>query len=268
MSVTGKAGPVAGLSFADEALSLDDFLGGRVKLWQPRGGYRAGVDPVLLAAALPAREGEQVLELGCGGGQALLCLGARVPGLGLTGVELQPDYANLARRNGRQNGQVLEVVEANLANLPKELRQRQFDHVLANPPYYRTGAHSPALDAGRQIALGGDTPLSVWIETAARRLVYKGYLHMIQRADRLPEMLSACQACLGSLEILPLAPRQGRPAELVLLRARKGGRADFRLHAPLILHEGLHHTADAESYRPEVRAILREGAPLIWPAPK
>ncbi|MEP2718554.1 methyltransferase [Pseudophaeobacter sp.] len=257
-----------GAGFWDDTLSLNDFLGGRVQLWQPRDGYRAGVDPVLLASALPARAGERVLELGCGGGQALLCLGARVPGLQLTGVELQADYAALARRNATQNSQTLEVIEADLAALPADLRQRQFDHVLANPPYYRAGAHSPAEDTGRQIALGGDTPLQIWIETAARRLAHKGYLHMIQRADRLPEMLTGCMGRLGSLEVLPLAPRAERPAELVLLRARKGGRADFRLHAPLILHEGARHLADAESYRGEIKAILRDGAALGWPAAK
>ncbi|MEP4036867.1 methyltransferase [Pseudophaeobacter sp.] len=268
MTQAGDGEGNAARGFPEAALSLNDFLGGRVQLWQPREGYRAGVDPVLLAAALPARAGERVLELGCGGGQALLCLGERVPGLRLTGVELQSDYADLARRNAVQNQQSVEVIEADLAALPNDLRQRQFDQVLANPPYYRAGAHSPAEDTGRQIALGGDTPLELWIDVAARRLTHKGYLHMIQRADRLPEILTACQGRLGSVEVLPLAPRQGRPAELVLLRARKGGRADFRLHAPLILHEGTRHLADVESYRAEVRAILREGAALAWPTAK
>ncbi len=258
----------SGRRFAQEALTQDDFLGGQVQIWQPRQGYRAGVDPVLLAAAIPAQAGERVLELGCGGGQALLCLAARVPGLVLTGVELQAEYADLARRNAAQNGQEIAVIEGDLAALPAELRQCQFDHVLANPPYYRAGAHSPAEDVGRQIALGGDTPLECWVETAAKRLGHKGYLHMIQRADRLPEMLTASTGVLGSIEVLPLAARAGRAAELVLLRARKGGRADFRLHAPLILHEGLRHLKDEESYRPEISAILRRGAALSWPVPK
>lgn len=260
--------PAQPVSFSQDALSLNDFLGGRVKLWQPLQGYRAGVDPVLLAAAVSARAGERVLELGCGGGQALLCLAARVPGLVLTGVELQAAYAVLARQNATQNAQQLEVIKADLADLPCALRQRQFDHVLANPPYYRDGAHSPARDAGRQIALGGATPLEAWVDVAAKRLAPKGYLHMIQRADRLPDLLLACKDRVGSVEILPLTPRVGRRAELILLRARKGGRADFRLHSPLVLHEGARHLADAESYTAEVSAVLRQGAALVWPTPK
>lgn len=252
-------------AFTDIDLTCNDFLGGRLRLWQPRDGYRAGVDPVLLAAAVPASPGQSVLELGCGAGAAVLCLGIRVPDLRLTGVELQAAYADLARRNARENGIALSVQAADLAHLPSELRQLQFDHVIANPPYYRAGTHSAAADAGRRIALGEQTPLAAWVEAAARRLAPRGYLHVIQRADRLPDLVAACTDRLGSLEILPLAPRVERAAELVILRARKGGRAAFRLHAPLILHQGDRHERDEDSYAPAVSDVLRHGRPLRWP---
>ena len=248
-------------SFSDSDLTCNDFLGGRVRLWQPRSGYRAGVDPVLLAASVPAQAGQSVLELGCGAGAAIQCLMARVPHLKATGVELQAGYADLARRNSEQNA-AITVVEADLNALPNDLRQEQFDHVIANPPYYRAGAHSPATDAGRQIALGEDTPLEDWINVAARRLAPRGYLHMIQRADRLPDMLAGCAGRLGSIQVLPLAPRADRASELVILRARKGGRTVFRLHAPLILHLGEQHVEDGESYTPVVSAVLRDAADL------
>ena len=251
--------------FNDSTLTCNDFLGGKVRLWQPKDGYRAGVDPVLLAASVPARSGQRVLELGCGAGQVLLCLGARVPDLDLTGVELQPDYAQLAQRNGVENGIDLLVEQCDLAGLPEDLRQRQFDHVLANPPYFSRGAHSPSNDAGKATALGEQTPLSDWIGVAAKRLAPQGMLHMIQRIDRLPEMLIACDRRLGSIEVLPLAARVGRAPELLILRARKSGRAAFRLHAPLILHKGERHEVDGDSYQPCIAAILRKGEALKWP---
>ena len=248
--------------FSDNELTCNDFLNGQVRLWQPRAGYRAGVDPVLLAAAVPATRGHTVLELGCGAGAAILCLMARVSGLQAVGVELQPPYADLARRNAAENAAHLEVVEADLSALPADLRQRQFDHVIANPPYYRVGAHSSASDKGRSVALGEQTPLDQWFDTAAKRLAPRGYLHMIQKADRLPDMLAACHGRLGSIEVLPLAARVGRKAELVILRAKKGGKAAFQLHAPLVLHAGDCHEKDGESYTPQVSAVLREGAAL------
>ncbi|MEM9126846.1 MAG: methyltransferase [Pseudomonadota bacterium] len=248
--------------FCDSDLSRNDFLGGRVRLWQPVAGYRAGVDPILLAASVPAVAGQSVLDLGCGAGAACLCLEARVPGLQLTGVELQAPYADLARRNAAENHVGLDVYECDLTGLPSDLRQRQFDHVIANPPYYQGGGHSPAADKGRNLALSERTPLKDWVTVAAKRLSPRGYLHMIQKADRLPDMLSACAGLLGSIEVLPICARIGRNAELVVLRARKDGRAAFRLHAGLILHQGAQHDEDRENYTAAISDVLRNAAPL------
>ena len=243
----------------DDDLTCDAFLGGKLHLWQPRDGYRAGVDPVLLAASVPAEAGQSVLELGCGAGAAILCLGARVPGLGLTGVEVQPRYAHLARCNG---GGALEVVTADLGDMPLDLRQRQFDHVIANPPYFDRSASRAATNASRETALGETRPLTDWVTVAAKRLAPKGHAHFIHRAERLPDILGALPNDMGTVQVLPIAPRVGRQAELVIVRARKSGRGAFRLHAPLVLHEGARHLRDGDSYVPLVRAVLREGAAL------
>lgn len=246
--------------FDADALTCDAFLGGKLHLYQPRQGYRAGLDAVLLSASIQAQKGDAILELGCGAGAAILCLGARVSGLHLTGVERDPAYAALARRNG---GAALEVVEADLAALPMTLRQRQFDHVLANPPYFDRGASIASQDPLREAAHGAQTPLEVWVKTAAKRLSPKGYLHFIHRTERLPDMLDALPNGMGSVEVLPLAARQGRAPERMILRARKNGRAAFVLHASLILHLGAQHEDDsAENYAPEVSAALRKGSAL------
>jgi tRNA1(Val) A37 N6-methylase TrmN6 len=241
--------------FADDALSYDAFLGGKVHLFQPKKGYRAGVDPVLLAACVNA-------TAGCGAGAAGLCLAARVRDLKLSGVERRAEYAELARRNAKANGANLSVIEADLSELPPAVRQLQFDHVIANPPYYQRGRGTAARDDGREAALGEDTPLATWVEVAAKRVAPKGYIHVIQQAERLPDLLAACDSRLGSIEVLPLIPRVGKLAQLVILRARAGGKAAFRLHAPLVLHEGGRHGQDAEDYTPVVRSILRRGAAI------
>ena len=107
--------------FADADLSDDKFLCGRLQLLQPVKGYRSATDPVLLAAACSAKSGETVLDLGCGVGAAALCLGTRVPGLRLSGLELQPDYAELARRNAARNETLLDVHEGDLCRMPEAL---------------------------------------------------------------------------------------------------------------------------------------------------
>ncbi|WP_101340170.1 tRNA1(Val) (adenine(37)-N6)-methyltransferase [Cereibacter azotoformans] len=244
--------------FAPDELTDDGFLGGRLRVLQPGRGYRAATDPVFLAAAVPARPGQSVLELGCGAGVASLCLAARVPGLRLAGLEVQPAYAELARVNAARNGVSLEVVEGDLAAMPPVLR-RSFDHVIANPPYYPAGGGTGATDPGRERAMREDTPLGLWIEAAVRRLAPRGILSLIFGADRLPDALSALDARMGSIAVLPLQAREGRAAKRVILQSRKGGRAPFRLLPPFLLHEGVCHEGDGESFTPPAAHILRNG---------
>jgi tRNA1Val (adenine37-N6)-methyltransferase len=246
----------------DGDLTQDAVLGGRLMLWQPRQGFRFGVDAVWLAAAVPARSGDKVLDVGCGVGTALLCLGARVPGLTLKGVEVQADYAALAARNAAENGITATVRAADLTDRP--FRDVMFDHVLMNPPYFDRTRSLSAVNRGRDRALGGATPLAEWVQYGAQRLAPKGILTVIQRIARLPELLDACQGRLGSVAVLPLSARMGRAPEHVILRAVKDGRAPFRLLAPFVVHDGPRHESDAENYSDMARAILRDGAALPW----
>ncbi|MCC6007749.1 MAG: methyltransferase [Rhodobacteraceae bacterium] len=244
------------------ALSDDAFLGGRVRAMQPRKGFRAGIDTVLMAAACPARSGDEVLELGCGAGVAALCLNARVPGLSLVGVERQPDYAALARHNARRAGAALDVGEADLAALPAGLRARSFDHVMANPPFLSRGGGTAALDPGREAALREDTSLDLWLDVAARRLRTGGWLTLIHAAARLPELLEAARPRFREMRLLPVSAREGRAAGRVILRARKGRGEGCVLLAPLVLHAAPSHLRDGEDFTPLAARILRGGALL------
>ena len=250
-------------SRATSGETSDAFLDGKLSIWQPAKGYRAGVDAVFLAAAAPVQQGEGVLELGCGAGVASLCLMHRVQGLKAVGLEVQAGYAALARRNAKQNNLPLTVVEGDLCEMPDELKSRQFDHVIANPPYFDRRSSSPSMNAEREAALGETATLASWVDAAVRRLAPGGHLTMIQRADRLPDVLRAFDSRLGTIRILPLAPRTGRTAELAIFLARKGGKGAFKLLAPAILHTGERHESDGESYTPEIQAILRDGAQFM-----
>jgi tRNA1(Val) A37 N6-methylase TrmN6 len=234
-------------------MSRDAFLGGRLHLEQPDRGFRSGSDAVLLAAAVPARAGQTVLDLGCGAGVAMYCLAARVPGLRLTGVERDAEAARLARVNG-----TAEVHEADVLDLPPALR-RQWDHVLTNPPYFAAGGGVAATNPSRERGLREDRAgaLHDWVRVACRRVAPKGSVTVVARADRLADLLGAMGG-LGALTLRPVAASAGAEAKRVIVQGRLGARAPLRLLAPLILHACL----DSGAYTPEAETILRHGGGL------
>ncbi|MEZ5724183.1 MAG: methyltransferase [Paracoccaceae bacterium] len=240
---------------------IDDFLGGRLRIEQPANGYRAGADAVMLGAACPAVPGQAVLELGCGAGVASLCLAARVQGLRLTGIERDPVAAALARANAARNGIVMQVVEADLAAMPAELRAQGFDQVIMNPPFFAAGTRSA--NSARADARHEETPLAGWIDTGLRRLHPGGRLTIIHLAERLDAILCGFADRVGDIAILPIAAREGRAAGRVILSARKGARGPLRLLAPFIMHEGAAHMGDAENLTENAQAILRHAAVLV-----
>lgn len=237
----------------------DRFLAGQLRIRQPRVGYRAATDPVLLAAATPIEPGQSVLDLGCGVGTAGLCLAARVP-LSLTGLELQPAYAALARENAALNGISARIVVGDLGQMPTELKQMNFDHVITNPPYHDISA-IPSPSRERDAAHREALPLADWLNAALARVRPKGWLTLIHRADRLDDILAALDGA-GDIAIKPLTARAGRDAKRVLIRARKGVRSPLRLCSPLVLHDGAAHTADREDFTPHARDILRGAATI------
>ncbi len=240
----------------------DGFLGGRLKILQPKNGYRAGADPVFLAAAVEAKLGDRVLELGSGVGVALFCLMQRVPGLVATGIEQQADLVSLARRNAEANQMAARFVTADITDLPAEIRAESFDHVLANPPFFDRNSGPGADEPGREAGRGEVAPLTSWIDLATRRLKPRGQLTLIQRAARLADVIRAMDRRLGDIVVQPLSPRQSHPAGHVIVTARKNARGEMRLMSPLVLHQGARHDEDWDSYSPQAKAVLRDGLSL------
>lgn len=112
------------------ATTQGHLLGGRVVYRQPVSGFRSGIEPILLAASIPARAGEHVLEAGTGAGAALLCLTARVRGVHATGVEMDAAMADLAAANAETNG--FSSIGIVCDRIESAVLPRLFDHAIAN----------------------------------------------------------------------------------------------------------------------------------------
>ena len=239
----------------------DSFLGGGIKIWQPKKGYRAGIDPILLAASVNVSEGQKVLDLGCGVGTASFAIGYRVRNVELYGIEIQKDVANLANLNSEENGIELKLECSNISNLSPNITSKSFDHVIANPPYFDRKTSVRSINLAKEKSFGEMCPISEWLKVAAKRAKPKGFVHFIVRSDRLPEMFSNMPNSLGSLVITPILSRKNENAKLTILHARKNGRAGFIISSPIILHPL--KSASQEKYVPEVDRVLRNGASLI-----
>lgn len=236
-------------------LTTDAFLGGKLHLRQPEKGFRAGLDTVMMAACVPADAQSAVLELGAGAGIASLCLAART-GAHVTGVEIQPDMAELAAQNAIASKIDAEFAAADLTDLPPAIKQGRFDHVMANPPFQdpETGQAPP--DPGKRAAHMADTPLEAWLSVACARVKDGGTVTIVHRADVLGGLLEGLSPRLGALIVWPLWPREGQPAKRVIVQGVKGSKAPLTLGPGLVLH------TDDHTFTPEAAAILRQAGPL------
>jgi tRNA1(Val) A37 N6-methylase TrmN6 len=246
------------------ATSTDAFLGGRISVIQPHHGHRAGSDAVFLAAAVPAREGQRVLDIGAGAGVAGLCLLARVPRLDLTAVEIDASMTALAARNAERNGFAghVQAIRADVTSTGKALRKaglvaEHYHQVIANPPFYTERKVRATPDRTRAEAHvmrpGG---LAAWLRFSASMAAPNGLLTLIHRPDCLGELLTLLHRRFGDIAIFPLFPKAGEAASRIIVQAKKGSKAGTSLLPGLILHDTDGH------YTPEAEAVLRGGAAL------
>jgi tRNA1(Val) A37 N6-methylase TrmN6 len=221
----------------------DGFLGGQLRLRQPKSGHRAGHDAMLLAAAVSARAGDRVVDFGAGVGAAGLAVARRVPGLDLVLVEIDPDLADLARGNAAANAIAADVIVLDLTSgadafAASGLSADSVDIVLMNPPFNDPARHRASPDKAREAAhVATAATLESWIHAARRILKSGGILTLIWRADGIGEVLAALDRGFGSIAILPIHGDATKPAIRILVRAIKGGKAPIRIDAGLMLND-------------------------------
>jgi tRNA1(Val) A37 N6-methylase TrmN6 len=223
--------------------SEDAFLGGALRLRQPKSGHRAGHDAMLLAAATSARAGDRVVDFGAGVGAAGLALATRISGLQLVLIEIDEVLAELARGNAASNAIEASVIAMDLASgadvfAGAGLAPDSVDVVLMNPPFNDSKRHRSSPDRSRETAhVGEATTLESWVHAARRILKSAGVLTLIWRADGLTEVLAALDRGFGSFAILPVHGNAATPAIRVLVRAVKSGRAPTALYPGLLLND-------------------------------
>lgn len=244
--------------------SEDGFLGGRLRLRQPKSGHRAGHDAILLAAAVAARAGDRVVDFGAGVGTAGLAVAARVPGLALALVEIDPQLAELARGNAEANNIAADIVGLDISGVAEDfvaagLPHDSADAVLMNPPFNDAARHRASPDKSREIAhIATEATLDGWVHAARRLLKSGGVLTLIWRADGLTDVLVALDRGFGSVAVMPIHGDRSAAAIRILVRAVKGARGPLAIEAGISLRDA---KGDPDDY---ISQVLAGDAVLPW----
>ncbi len=219
------------------------LLRGKLKLLQPKVGFHAAIDTVFLAAAVPVKDRQLVLDIGCGVGSAGLCVALKNKNIQLTGIDIQQELVDLAHQNAHLNDMTdrCRFFQGTVLT-DKHVPDNGFHSVMMNPPYQEAGTHMPSPKKIKAFSHGEDASgatLTDWVKYAHRKLKQGGFLTLIHRADRLDDVITALTArrWFGSLVIYPLYPHVGENARRVIVRARKERYAAAVLKSGLVVHE-------------------------------
>jgi tRNA1(Val) A37 N6-methylase TrmN6 len=249
-----------------QTLTRDAFLGGRITVSQPRHGFRAGLDSVLLGAAV-AEDRATLLDLGCGVGTAALVALAHNPALVATLVDQNHDMLALASLNSTENGFAdrtiviqADVAAKGAARLAAGIRDNAYGSVIANPPFFDAAGGTLAVDGARADArhMSAES-LDLWVKTAAGSAAAGAEIIFIYPVESLSPLLASFSARFGAITVLPLSPRADAPVTRVLIRAIKGSRAPLTMLPTRALHD-----AEGRAFTPQFDAILRGSARLVW----
>lgn len=243
-------------------ITEDSFLGGKLSISQPRKGFRAGLDSVLLAAAINAQSGDKVFEIGSGVGTVLFCLMSRVSGLKSFAIEIMDEYHSLSLLNAKRNKFKAELILGDFLK-EKKLKNESYDHVFFNPPYYSAKDYKTSGNKLLEIAnIEYPGMLKKMLSLALKRCKPYGYITLIHRPARISDILSILKDGAGEIKILPIVSSNSSMSSRVIVRARKSARGETKLLNPLFIYKNSKNLSFQKEYTSEIYKILKNGCGL------
>ena len=219
---------------------IDDLMRNDLKIIQDPKRFCFGMDAVLLSGFAAVREGECALDLGCGNGIIPILLSAKTSGEHFTGLEIQEESAEMARRSIRLNDlqNKIEIVTGDICDASMRFGASSFDVITTNPPYM-IGTHGlPNQSNAKQIARHEVLcTLEDVIRESAKILRPGGRFYMVHRPFRLVDIF----ALMREYRIEPKRMRMVYPfadkePNMVLIEGARGGRPRLAVEKPLIIY--------------------------------
>ena len=232
---------------------LDDLGRTGLRIIQHPGRFPFAIDAVLLAHFATVRGRARVLDLGTGCGVIPLLLAARHRQVRVTGLEIQPETADMARRSVALNDLTdrIQIDCGDYRQVGKLYGYGAFDLVTMNPPYREPGRGVVSPEESRAVArheLNGS--LTEAVEAMAAAVKFGGRVAVVFLAERLADLMTSLrEQRLEPKRLRMVHPRAGRPANLLLLEAIKGGGPGLTTEPPLVVYE------EGQRFTAEVQAI-------------
>ena len=220
----------------------DDLQRNHYRIIQVPGLFWFGRDAVLLSGFARAGEGDRVLDLGTGTGIIPILMEAKTRAAHLTGLEIQPESADMASRSVRLNHleEKIEIVTGDIKEAVRLFGAASFDVVTSNPPYMTEHHGIANPDAPKAIARHELLcTLEDVIGQGARLLKPGGNFFLVHRPFRLVDILALMrQYRLEPKRMRLVYPFADREPNMVLVEASRGGRARLQVEKPLIIFSG------------------------------
>ena len=227
--------------FLKEGERLDDLQIGGLELIQNPSGFCFGVDAVFLSDFVKVKPGETVLDMGTGNGIIPILLSAKTAGKKFTGLEIQADTADMARRSVAYNGleNRVEIVTGDIKEAADIFKPAFFDVITANPPYILSdhGLRNPddAKAAARHEVL---CTLDDILRGSMRLLQDKGRFYMVHRPFRLTEIMRKMNYYkLEPKRIQFIHPYVDKEPVLVLIEGVRSAKPRVTVEPPLIIYD-------------------------------
>ncbi len=237
----GKSGRAMPEIELKENERIDDLKKNGYRIIQNSRRFCFGIDGVLLTGFARIREGEHVLDLGTGTGIIPILLAAKTGAAKLTGLEIQPESADMAKRSVALNGLEgrVEIITGDIREARELFGGSVFDAVTSNPPYMIAGHGLKNPDSEKSVARHEVLcKLEDVVSQAAAVLKPGGHFYMVHRPFRLAEIITRmCAHGLEPKRLRLVYPYRDREPKLLLIEGVRGGNPRMKVEQPLILFD-------------------------------
>ena len=219
--------------------AFDELWRGGPRFLQTEDSFKLSTDSVILSDFANTNRVRHCLDLGCGAGVLCVLLASKNPESRITGIEIQPAFADLSRVNLAENSMDgrARIITADLREIKKLITAESFDLVVSNPPYFvENSGYSAPIEHRASAREEKNCTLQDICLAAKWALRWGGTFALVHRPERLSEIFCAMtEAGIEPKRLRMVSYSANKAPSLVLIEGKRGGKKGLKIEAPLIL---------------------------------